>query len=212
MEDVEKISTVSADARYLAAWSEVTARITQRQNALYIFLATSGVIIGFAFSMKDYPVGARALVLLAVPLTAYTMALLHEKHNQTIALLRSFLAMCERASVTTTPSLRDLSYNWNIDFSEAALRFRRYHDKAFAIAITVLCTVGLLALIFPRISSKEFPANLGDLISAGFLISAAVYLVMYLWLAVLAVLAVWKTAIFEVESPIERRRRMQPGP
>ncbi|MGY3132254.1 hypothetical protein ACVWZM_002936 [Bradyrhizobium sp. USDA 4501] len=211
MEDSDKVSTVSADARYLAAWSEVTARITQRQNALYIFMATSGVIIGFAFSMKGFPVGARALVLLAVPLTAYTMALLNEKHNQTIALLRSFLALCEKSSDKTTPSLRDISYNWHIDFREAALAFRRYHDRAFAIAIAVLCTIGLLTLVVPRLASKGFPTNLSDVISPGFIISAAVYLAIYLMSSIVAMLAVWRTAVYELESPIERRRRIQSG-
>lgn len=212
MEASDKVSTVSADARYLAAWSEVTARITQRQNSLYIFMATSGVIIGFAFSMKGFPVGARALVLLAVPLTAYTMALLNEKHNQTIALLRSFLALCEKLSDNkSTPSLRDICYNWHIDFREAALGFRRYHDRAFAIAIAVLCTIGLLTLVVPRLASKGFPANLSDVMSSGFIISAAVYLAIYLMFSIVAMLAVWRTAVYEVETPTERRRRIQNG-
>ncbi|MEY9604297.1 amino acid transporter [Bradyrhizobium japonicum] len=199
-----RINIVSADARYLAAWSEVNTRIAQRQNAFYIFLTISLVVIAFSFS-KDgaEELRTRALVLLAVPLTGLAMALLNDKHDQTISLLRSFLRECEkRGAADEALQLRLISYNLNLDFADPAAEFRRHHNRAFVIAIALISTVAFLTLV-----SK----NSSALFSLDLLSLAVAYVIGYVALTAAAMYVVWKPAQYDEITPSERRQNRSKG-
>ncbi|UEM12326.1 hypothetical protein J4G43_049295 [Bradyrhizobium barranii subsp. barranii] len=194
-----RLNTVSADARYLAAWSEVNTRIAQRQNAFYIFLTISLLVIAFSFS-KDgtEELRTRALVLLAVPLTGLAMALLNDKHDQTISLLRSFLRECEKLGVTEeTLHLGNISYNLNVHFADPAAEFRRHHNKAFVIAIALISMVAFLILV-----SK----NSSAIVSLDLLSFAVTYVIGYVALTTAAMYVVWKPVQYDEITPIERQQ------
>jgi hypothetical protein len=151
-----QIETVNLDSRYQMAWIEVTTRITQRQNALYLFIAISGAIIGY-FSTEAFRREAATdpifwvhkIGLLGVPVTAWAFGRLNAKHDETIALLRRFLALCEQEGEAKIrgSALARLSYNANPMFAVYAQRFRQYHTHAFSAAIWLISSVGL-ALAF----------------------------------------------------------------
>jgi hypothetical protein len=201
----QKLETVSIDARYQSAWNEVNTRITQRQNALYIFLSISLAIIAFTFSKATFDdASTRALILMPIPLSAFTLALLNAKHDQTIALLRSFLKECERAGLAQRSHvLLPLSYNDNPDFADHAKRFRRYHDWAFVTAIITICFVAIILLI---LSKDVLPDTSSTAPLAGKVVSFAIlYFAAYFGFTAAAAYWVWKPAIFEEKSPRTRR-------
>lgn len=145
--------TVSLDSRYQMAWTEVTARITQRQNALYLFMSISGIITAYFGSIKiDFSGNylnvphfwLKLIGLMGVPAVALAFARLNAKHDETIGLLRSFLKKCEAAGAAgQSETLKELSYNGNPYYIDPAKRYRKHHDTAFSWAIGLLCFAGL---------------------------------------------------------------------
>jgi hypothetical protein len=163
--------TVSLDSRYQMAWIEVTTRITQRQNALYLFFAISGAITGY-FSYKGsasttdiwtIAFWVQLIGLLGVPVVAVAFARLNAKHDETIALLRKFLAECEASGLApNSPTLTSLSYNGNHrTYAVPAKKYRKYHDTAFSWAIRLLCAVGLILVLgsFLALQERANPGN-----------------------------------------------------
>jgi hypothetical protein len=204
------LDTVSLDARYLAAWSEVNTRITQRQNALYIFLAISLAIIAFIFSSNHLQdVEIRAVMLLSIPVTALVLAFLNAKHDETIALLRSFLAQCEISGQGySSEILKALSYNFNTDLVDPARRYRKYHDWAFIGAIGLICTVGALLIIAFGANALSTPGKLPSNASGWTFaaVASAIYILAYSGFSLWAIYLIWKGPWHESRSPFRKHK------
>jgi hypothetical protein len=144
---------VDLNARYQSARREANIRITQRQNSLYIFLAISLGIVGFAFGERSSKPAdldgsgyiIRALITLAVPLAAIMLGWLNQKHDETIALLRFFLSECEKQDADET--LARLSYNARASYRSYADRFRQNHNKAFGVSIATICAMAFILFL-----------------------------------------------------------------
>lgn len=129
--------------RYAGAWQEVSTRITQRQNALNIFVTLS---IGIVTILLASPGASTSLdpnlFSMLLPLVSLAFGLLNYKHDKTIALLRAYLAECEmcKDGVTELPG-----YNSSPLYRQHAESTRRLHDVSCAFLLVFFNIVGYFA-------------------------------------------------------------------
>jgi len=142
---------VDLNSRYQSAWLEATTRISQRQNSLYIFLVIALGVSGFSFNSRLSPASdessliTKALLVAAVPLSGIILGWLNQKHDETIALLRRFMADCEVFG--SAHPIHQLSYNANACFRAYADKYRKNHNRAFAWSVGTMCLMALLLLL-----------------------------------------------------------------
>jgi hypothetical protein len=207
-------TNLSLNIRYQMAWTEVTTRIAQRQNALYLYILITGAILGYAgqgitnadslhntSKQADTIFGQHADVamiltllfaLVGVPLIGIVFAILNRKHEGTIRILREYLQICEKyAAIPATPtgssaSPQECLYNSNPIFRQSADGYRNYHDIVFAISIACT-TLAAIAIAWHRYYSLDGKtiAMTGNL--AGFII----YAVALLFCGVLAIAIIY---------------------
>lgn len=138
---------VDANYRFIAANQEVNARITQRQQALalYVSLVVSllAVLVALrpAAGAKEPPV---EWLILGFPVASLCLACLNYMAERAISNLRTFIAVLEQ--------LEDAhhhlpSYNTDPRWSRGANRARRFRDFAAAILALAGNAAGLGAAV-----------------------------------------------------------------
>lgn len=122
---------------YVAAWAEVDFRIAQRQNALQIYVTLASGLIAVMFTGHALDVSGLGPQWFSVLLPAVSLSFcaLNYKHEQTIGLLRNYLAACE----ALTPVH---GYHTRGPYYAAAQRIRRYHDVAAAFFVALFNVLG----------------------------------------------------------------------
>jgi len=141
------LEVVQMNFRYTGAWNEVNARIAQRQSALNMFVAFSGVLITALLSSNSenelrYNVFNPNWLCGFILIASIVFGFLNYKHDKTIALLRDFMADCEMRSKIHYKQIELLGYNSNSAYRKHADNIRNYHDFACFILIVLFNGVG----------------------------------------------------------------------
>jgi len=152
-------SVVDANYRFIAAYQEVNARISQRQQALalYVTLTVSllAALVALRPSRDSVPV---EWLVLGFPVASLSFAFLNYKAERAITNLRRFLSALERLedNHVLLPS-----YNTDPQWALGANKARRFHDFAAAVLVTGGNAIGLGAAL------SIYPQNLAASISIG---------------------------------------------
>lgn len=157
-------STVDANYRFIAAYQEVNARITQRQQALALYVTLVVSLLAALVALRPAP-GSPAppieWLLLGFPVASLCLALLNYKAERAISNLRSFLSALERLG---DAHLALPSYNTEPHWAAGANKARRYHDLATTTLAAGGNAMGLGA------AWQIYPQRLAE--APGFLIGA----------------------------------------
>lgn len=167
---------VDANYRFIAAYQEVNARITQRQQALALYVTLVVSLLAALVALRPGQGGSAPPIewlILGFPVASVCLAMLNYKSERAISNLRHFLAELERLDDAHT---RLPSYNTDPQWSAGANRARRFHDFAAAILALGGNAIGLGA------AWKIYPQRLGEssLFLAGSIVLAVVSLVVLL--------------------------------
>lgn len=169
-------SSVDANYRFISASQEVNARITQRQQALALYVTLVVSLLAALVALKssegksDVPV---EWLLLGFPVASVCLAFLNYKAELAITNLRRFLSALERLD-NVHESLP--SYNTHPKWALGANKARRFHDYATAVLVAGGNAVGYGAAmkIYPeRITATSFSLWLSVAVSV-----AAVFIVL----------------------------------
>lgn len=166
---------VSVNYRYIAAYNEVNARITQRQHALSVYIA---LIVGLVAA----PVASRQIepanlpvewIVCGFPIASICLVLLNYKYERTLTNLRQYLSELERLN----NCLALPSYNTETRWAANANKARRFHDIACAVLV-ISCNgiaLGLFYQMYPEqfklTSPTVWPTSIVALASVGALLS-----------------------------------------
>ena len=141
------VDVVSMNYRYAGAWHEVNARIAQRQNALNIYVSLASGIVGILFA-SGQAAGARVANAMSfvwlLPVISVAFAFLNYKHDMTIALLRRFMAECERQNLDKHPHLALVGYNSSEFYMSRADSARKFHDLSSAALVLLFNAIGVV--------------------------------------------------------------------
>jgi len=183
-----KTDYVSLDARYKAIWSEINVRISQRQNALQIYVTLSAAILGILFAghdpSKTHIIKPEHFVLL-IPAFSLQFAWLNSKHELTIKILRRYLKEIEIINNKDACSVNYHDDNGSITIASIV---RRKHDHACALIIFVFNALGVAVSLDDDLFS----------LNAKLLSFDTVALVLYLIVAAFSIVSVWKGPNFLV--------------
>lgn len=141
------IDVVSMNYRYAGAWHEVNARIAQRQNALNIYVSLGSGIVGILFAAgRSATAGATRQTdfVWLLPVISVAFAFLNFKHDVTIALLRRFMAECERHNLDAHPELSLVGYNSSPFYMARADGARKFHDLSSAALVLLFNVIGAI--------------------------------------------------------------------
>jgi hypothetical protein len=134
---------VLANFRYLSAYNELVARISQRQHTLTLFVGIfSGLITALILTRDIFRTDHASIVWLMAgfPLASIILTFLNYKYETLISLLRSYLAELERVKGA---QLAMPSYNCDADYMRKANRARYFHDLACAALLLAYNTAAL---------------------------------------------------------------------
>jgi hypothetical protein len=175
-----RADSLGINVRYQMAWTEIATRIAQRQNALYLYLAISGALLGFCVQdpvlhfvidgrLVDQVSRGRLLAQLfgaaGIPLAGKIFAELNRKHEGTIRLLRSFLEECEER-VGSENGRPPLTYNSSPRYRVRANELRELHDRVFCSCIMFFGIAAFVSGIF--IGHRFLPEVLVGSVLAGY--------------------------------------------
>ncbi|WP_245652550.1 hypothetical protein [Methylophilus rhizosphaerae] len=154
---MEHKSIVDANYRFMAASQEVNARITQRQQALALYVT---LMVGLLAAMVALKPGENTSKLpiewlvLGFPVSSTCLAFLDYKSERAISNLREFLSQLEKlqGAHVYLPS-----YNTDPKWAMGANRARRFHDFAAAVLVAGGNAIGLGAVL--RIYPERMAAN-----------------------------------------------------
>lgn len=135
---------VDANYRFIAAYQEVNTRISQRQQALAIFVSCTLGLLAVVVALRPQADGAAAWLALGFPVAALCFALLNHKSEQAISHLRLFLCELEKLD---DAHRRLPSYNSDRRWAEGANSARRFHDFAAAALVAGGNIAGLGAVL-----------------------------------------------------------------
>jgi hypothetical protein len=151
---------VSADARYLAAWNEINARIAQRQSLITIY--TSLALAALGAPLLQGAGGLWRLCYAVGPLSVL-FAMLLRMHERMIQLLRRFLEECE--GLPTGDSLP--RYYAATERTAAMDRARRAHDwVCFCLVLGINGAAGVVLFIGPHAGERTDADSVGVAIIA----------------------------------------------
>lgn len=157
-------SHVDANYRFIAAYQEVNARITQRQQALALYVTLVVSLLAALVALRPASAGAAEppveWLVLGFPVASLCLALLNHKSERAISNLRTFLARLEQLD---DAHLRLPSYNTEPQWAVNANQARRFHDLATAVLALGGNTLGFGA------AWQIYPQRLGH---AGWLVGA----------------------------------------
>jgi hypothetical protein len=134
---------VTANYRYIAAYNEVVARISQRQQTLTLFVAIfTGLVTALVAGRDLFRMQAVALdwLMIGFPAASVALTMLNSKYERLLSILRGYLASLERVH---NAHLLLPSYNCNIDLVSQANAARRQHDLTCATLIIAYNVVAL---------------------------------------------------------------------
>jgi hypothetical protein len=143
---------VDANYRFIAAYNEVNARVTQRQQALALYVSLIVSLLAALVALRPSSSATQAPVewlILGFPVASVCFAFLNYKAEKAITNLRTFLSMLERLGGANEHLP---SYNTDPKWSRNANKARRYHDYAVAVLVAGGNLVGLGAAnsIYPH--------------------------------------------------------------
>jgi hypothetical protein len=126
---------VDANYRFIAASQEINARITQRQQALALYVSLVVSLLAVLVALRP-TAGAREppveWLILGFPVASLCLAFLNYMAERAISNLRSFLSVLEQLE----EAHRQLpSYNTDPRWSRGANQARRFRDIASAILV-----------------------------------------------------------------------------
>lgn len=152
MDKIHKPSLVDANYRFIAAYQEVNTRISQRQNALAMYVTLVVSLLAALVALKpsgkvsEIPV---EWLMLGFPIASLSYAFLNFKAEAAITNLRRFLSALEQLENAHEflPSY-NTHQHWAID----ANRARRFHDYASAVLVAGgnLIGLGVVVKIYPH--------------------------------------------------------------
>lgn len=149
-------SIVDANYRFIAAYQEINARITQRQQALALYVTLIVSLLAALVALKPGQ-GASQLpiewLVLGFPVASTCLAFLNYKAERAITNLRHFLSELEKLD-NAHESLP--SYNTDPKWAMGANKARRFHDFAAAVLVAGGNAIGLGAVI------KIYPERMAD--------------------------------------------------
>lgn len=136
---------VDANYRFIAAYQEVNARVTQRQQALALYISIIVSLLAALVALR--PIGTTPpapieWLILGFPVASICFAFLNFKAEKAITNLRKYLSVLERLG---DAHLALPSYNTDPEWSASANHARRFHDYAVAILIAAGNIAGLSA-------------------------------------------------------------------
>jgi len=146
---------VSANYRYIAAYNEVVARISQRQQTLTLFVAIfTGLVTALVAGRDLFRMQAVALdwLMIGFPAASVALTMLNSKYERLLSILRGYLASLERVQ---NAHLLLPSYNCNVDLVSQANAARRQHDLTCATLI-IAYNVVALGIYYSVASHQDF--------------------------------------------------------
>lgn len=160
---------VSANYRYIAAYNEVVARISQRQQTLTLFVAIfTGLVTAFIAGRDLFRAQPVALdwLMMGFPAASISLTLLNTKYERLISILRAYLASLERVggAQAVLPS-----YNCDVRVIGQANAARRQHD--FTCATLIMAYNAVALGIYDSIATQD-----GIAFAAVFMVVATVAL------------------------------------
>ncbi|WP_066335544.1 hypothetical protein [Azohydromonas lata] len=163
---------VDANYRFIAANQEVNARITQRQQALALYVSLVVSLLAVLVALRPTP-GSREppveWLIFGFPVASLCLAFLNYMAERAISNLRSFLSVLEQLE----DAHRQLpSYNTDPRWSRGANQARRFRDIATAILVLGGNAAGLGAAL--AMYPQRFGAAPGFLYLACALVVASV--------------------------------------
>lgn len=174
-------SIVDANYRFIAAYQEVNARITQRQQALALYVTLTVSLLAALVALKP-GIGQSAMpvewLVLGFPVASTSLAFLNYKSERAITNLRRFLSELERLDQA---HMHLPSYNTDPRWAMGANQARRFHDYAAAVLVVGGNVVGLGAFmsIYPeQMAAHPFMIGIAIVIS---ILSLAALLVLPRW-------------------------------
>ena len=149
-------SLVDANYRFIAASQEVNARISQRQQALTLYVTLVVSLLAALVALK--PNESQNLVpaewlLLGFPVASICLAFLNYKVELAITNLRRFMSALER--IEDAHEILP-SYNTHSKWAVGANKARRFHDYAAAVLVAGGNAIGLGAVI------KIYPERIAE--------------------------------------------------
>lgn len=165
---MSKKSSVDANYRFIAAYNEVNARITQRQQALALYVTLVVSLLAALVALKSGEARGEVPVewlMLGFPVASLSLAFLNYKAESAITNLRRFLSALEQLD-NAHDELP--SYNTHQKWAIGANKARRFHDYATAVLVAGGNLIGLGAVlkIYPqRISESSLALWLSVLIA-----------------------------------------------
>ncbi len=149
-------SIVDANYRFIAAYQEVNARITQRQQALALYVTLTVSLLAALVALKSGEAKGNLPIewlVLGFPVASTCLAFLNYKAERAITNLRRFLSELERLD-NAHASLP--SYNTDPKWAMGANKARRFHDFAAAVLVAGGNGIGLAAVI------KIYPERMAE--------------------------------------------------
>lgn len=145
-------SIVDANYRFMAASQEVNARVTQRQQALALYVSMLVSLLAALVALRPSPTLSAVPIewlILGFPISSISFAFLNYKSERAISHLRRYLSVLEclgQAHVHLP------SYNTDPEWSIGANKARRFHDHAVTILVAGgnLAGLGAALKIYPE--------------------------------------------------------------
>ena len=149
-------SVVDANYRFIAAYQEVNARISQRQQALTLYVSLTVSLLAALVALKPGAAGGNLPVewlVLGFPVASTCLAFLNYKAERAITNLRNFLSELERLDNAhqVLPS-----YNTDPKWAMGANKARRFHDFAAVVLVAGGNAIGLAAVV------KIYPERMAE--------------------------------------------------
>ena len=148
---------VDANYRFVVASQELTARISQRQQALALYVTLVVSLLAAFVALKANPAHDDVPVewlVLGFPVASLCFVFLHYKAERAITNLRQFMSELERVEDNhkALPS-----YNTDPQWAARANKARRFHDYAGIVLVAGGNAIGLGAAvsIYPARFAQE---------------------------------------------------------
>jgi hypothetical protein len=133
-----------------AAWLEMQARVSLRQQAIHVFLTASAIVFGFYFTSKATTQADLLLFLLhAVSCLSLFTAALIWNHNEAIAGLVQFMFRCEAALFDQIESDRTTLFYFLDDQTGkmSVTHLRRRNRQRISVVFILAATNGAAMLL-----------------------------------------------------------------
>lgn len=154
---MSKSSGVDANYRYIAASQEINARISQRQQALSMYVTIVVSLVAALVALKPGEGQTRLPIewlTLGFPVASACLAFLNYKSERAITNLRHFLSELEQIN-NNHEALP--SYNTDPRWAIGANKARRFHDYASAVLVAAgnAMAIGAITKIYPDVVSSH---------------------------------------------------------